>query len=281
MKVFLFALLYSLNAYTAIAQTNMSSKNDITLLKGQKITIRTTSEQISLMGLGEQMKNISSVTSLLSVENVNDTTYLLSNSITKWVLSLDVMGKQTTYDSDNDSDKNSVIGKNISQQIGKPEIFLLDKFTGKLTLGNKEDKNKVADLNSLENITKGAGSNKKLIEDAFFVIPADKSKGNSWSVSDSSKDEKNVNSYTINSVGKDSARLTFTRNSISTKDIEMQGMQMNVTKNTKTTGEIVLNVKKGLVKERSTNSEIESTIDSMGHTTTINSKESNTTTYIY
>src|SRR4051812_39849446 len=113
MRQFLF-LLGVFGCADCMAQSATSS-NPITLAKGQVITVTTTSNSDAQMGI--PMKMNMSGTSIISVIDVNDKDYKLSNTTSKLTLSINAMGQESTYDSDKEADKDSEIGREVSKSI--------------------------------------------------------------------------------------------------------------------------------------------------------------------
>ena len=266
-----------LGSINCIAQTG---NKPIILNKDQLITAITTSSQEADMGMGMLMKNNSTYTNLLSVIDVNDKDYKLSNTITKLSFSMDFMGKETTFNSDKEEDRNSETGKAISEKLGKTDTVFLDKSTGKTTTTKKEDapSDESDPLQTMMNAF-GTKAETTAVDGAFFLVPAGKRTGDSWTVTDSTKEIMSTKTYTLTAIDNNIATISLKENTDANNTVETQGMQVNVVMNTKTTGEIIVDMSNSSVKKRTTSSDITGTIEAMGQATPVTAKGTNVSVY--
>jgi hypothetical protein len=282
MKKLLF-LLCLVPAFNSIAQKGDSKSKDpkIDLKKGQSITVVSTKESTSEMSGMPITANFSG-TNTLTVTDVDDKNIKITNTLTKVNVTMDAMGQQTSYDSEKESDKDSELGKALSAELNKPITFLIDKSNGKAVAEAKVEK-KAENENPMKDIMGPSmgGDDMSVVEDAIFLIPGKKKAGDSWSTSDSTKEKKTTTTYTLKSIDKESATVTFDSKSLVNTSFEAQGMQMTVNTNSKVTGEIILDPKTGSVKKKTSNSEIEGALEVMGQNQQLTSKVSTVTTYTY
>jgi Family of unknown function (DUF6263) len=258
----------------------------ITLKKGQQITITTTSTQdVDMSAMGMQMKSSSATTSILDVKDAGNENFVTSFKLFKVNLTMDMMGQQTTYDSEKPEDKDSEIGKAASEKINKEITVLVNKNTGKALLEDKPasaSPEKPEEANPLEGLmgSFGAATEDATVETAFFIIPAGKKTGDTWTDSSTKEKMKEVKTYTLKSV--DNATATVGLSSVleGSSSIETQGMQMDVSISSKTTGDILVDPKTFLVKKRINNTDLTGSIEMMGQSIPLTSKAFVTIDYL-
>ena len=119
------------------------------------------------------------------------------------------------------------------------------------------------------------------VEGIFLVIPKNKKIGDTWTEFDSTKTDKTTSVYSLASMNKDSAKITFTSTKITSTTFEAQGMQMNIELETKSAGEITVEPKNGHVNKRTSNLDTTGTVEVMGQTTPITMKGTAITTVTY
>jgi hypothetical protein len=274
-KILFFALLFT--SFHSFAQKKSSSA--IKLVKGQRISVTTTNNSDADMGMGT-MKNNSVNTNIIIVTGENDNEYQLTNTVTKVKMDLDGMGSTMTYDSEKPEDKDSEIGKSLSEVIGKPLNISLNKISGTATFEKKESSPEKPEKNPLEDMIGGFGSNNDpSVTGAFLLIPAGKKAGDTWTVTDSTKEKQSTKTYTINSIQGNIAVISFTSVSNTNGTIDANGTEMNITTNTKSTGDISVDIKTGLVNKSSSVSDITASLDVMGQTMPVTAKSSSVSVY--
>ena len=276
----LFLLLAWIPALQTVSQTKESG---IVLSKGQNITVRITSTQDADMGMGMEMKNITSSQNNIYVIDVSDKKYTVSNTLTGLKVSMDAMGQQTDYDSDLKKDSASDIGKSI-KNLNVPDTFFVNKYTADISSNKKESPvSKADDSNPMAGLFESLGDKGAdlALSEAFFIIPAGKKTGDSWSDSSSTKDQKISNSYRIQTIEKNNATVIISGNVISNIQTETNGMQLNVAMTTKKNTEVIVDVTSSLVSKRITKATIEGTLEMMGQSLPISGKSETTAVYEY
>jgi hypothetical protein len=277
MKKYILSLVIVLGSFWGNAQK-------IVLTKGQHITIITQSTQdVDMMGMGMQMKNSSNSTSLLVVKDANKETYTTTYQLSKINLTVDMMGQQTSYDSEKPADKDSEMGKEVADKVGKEVIITVNKSTGKATLAIKEDvspekKEEASPLDGLMD-SFGSAAEDATVETIFFLVPAEKKMGDNWIDSSSNNGMKEVKTYTIQSIEGNMIHIGIFSTMEGSKSIETEGMQMDISLSTKTEGEILVDAKSSLVKKRSSVMDLTGSIEMMGQSIPITSKVIMSITY--
>ena len=262
----------------AVAQKNGPR---VILTKGQKIIVKTTASQEADMGMGMEMKNFTSSQNNLSVLDAADSNYILSTTLTGMKISMDMMGQNTTYDSDKKEDSASEIGKAM-QNLNVPDTVLLNKYTAAVTFNKKAAAVSAEEPNPLENMFESLqNTGENVASETFFVIPQGKKVGDKWIDSSSTKITRSLKEYVLKSVEKDIATILITSKVENNTQTELQGMQVTISMTTKSTGEIKVDSKTSLVNRREIKAEITGNLDMMGQSVPVTGKSTTTTEYQY
>ena len=268
-----------------LAMNSFSQKNDtrVLLSKGQKFTLHITSSQQVDMGMGMEMKNNTSSHNNFFVIDADDKSYIVSSTLTGLKIAMEVMGEQTTFDSDLKEDSASELGKSI-KNLNIPDTVSVNKYTAEVSTDKKEPPvSKDAASNPMEGLFESLGDQRAdmSLSDAFLVIPAGKKIGDSWTDSSSTKDQKTIKTYSIQSIEKNIATIIVIGNIVSSIQTEANGMSLTVTMTTKTNTEVTTDVKTSLVTKRSTKADITGNLEMMGQSLPISGKSTTTSVYEY
>lgn len=282
--VFLLPVILLSTLLSAQPQANkFSLPNKISLSIGQKIIVENTISMESSMSPGMDINNSTTSENLLEVKNNTDNNYTLSNSLTKIKVNMSMMGQATTYDSEKKEDQDSEIGKAFARKLNKPTDIILDINTGKAILAKQPEKKKeVEEGNPMQGLLQMLGDNggdDAIVAGAFELIPQGKSTGDSWIDSTVDKTMKVVRTYTLKSVTDKEAVIGLSVIMDGTNTLEMQGMEIEFSSTTKTTGEIILNIETSLVKKKTSQSEITGSFQMMGQSVPISAKANSSSTY--
>lgn len=268
----------------AKSSSKEASKEAIVLNNGQKIIVTSSSNTDTDMGMGMQMKNSSLATNILQLISTNDTGYTISNTLTKMSISMDMMGQETNYDSEKEADKDSEIGKSIATKLNHTDTFSVNKITGLVNMKSiisspeKEEKNPMTEIMGAMGVSAGKDPS---LEAAFFIIPKDKKTGDSWSDSTIEKNIKTVRHYTLQAINNDIATIAVKGSITGNGEAEVQGTSIAFTMTTKNTAEILVNVKSSLVNKMSNDADITMTMDMMGQTMPVSSKNTQVIIFQY
>ena len=265
-----------------VLQCVAQKDNHLVLAKGQKITAVSTTSVDADMSMGMQMKNVSSTTNVLDVISEDAKNYTISNMLTKLKISMDAMGQQTNYDSEKPEDKDSEMGKVASKKINTRDTILIDKMTGDIIEDRKNNSPERADesnplMGMMESMGNSDGS--AVAEGAFFIISKEKKAGDTWTDSTSDKNIKTVKTYTIKSIDKSIATILVNGTISGDTVTEMQGSSVSFSMNTKSTGEMVVDIKTGLVNKITNTADITGNIEVMGQSMPITSKATSSVIY--
>jgi len=122
-------------------------------------------------------------------------------------------------------------------------------------------------------------SDDAIVSGAFELIPVGKSVGDKWSDTTDSKDMKVIRTYTLKSITGNEAVIQLDVQTKAVNMLNFQEMEFEIKSDTKTTGEIITDVSTGLVKKRTSSSDITGSLQMMGQDMPISAKASSTLLY--
>ena len=122
-------------------------------------------------------------------------------------------------------------------------------------------------------------SDDAIVSGAFEMIPKGKSIGDSWADTTTGKDMKTIRKNTLKSVSGNEAIIQSNIVLTAVNKLDFQGMEFNIKSETKTNGEIVTDVSTGLVKKKTSVSDIAGSIPMMGQDMPISAKVTSTSIY--
>jgi hypothetical protein len=253
---------------TSFAQNS----NGIKLKKGQTITINSVVNSETEMQMGA-MKSDYNTTIKLNVIDENAETFTLSSSIAQMKMNMDGMGQNMSFDSEKPEDKDSQMGQAMGDKLKKVDTYILDKKTGKTTKVKKEGEE--------EGGTGGmfsVGDEDGAANAAFFILPAGKKVGDSWSESTTSKGITTSKTYTLKSITQEVATIDVVGTITGTKEQEANGMTMSMTMNNKITEQMLVNINLGLVTKNNNTTDGTNSMDMMGQQMEMNIKANTVTT---
>ncbi|MEO5890097.1 MAG: DUF6263 family protein [Ferruginibacter sp.] len=261
-----------------------TSSGKILLTKGQKIQIDNNVKTVSSQEMAGQAIEITvnaDMTHQLEVKARKKNSYVLSSTLTKLATNGSAMGQEMKFDSEKKEDLESETGKALKDQLNVTKELELDE-NSKVINGVKKDtattpgSGQLMDI--MNNITGGGGDESNGASAAFDVIPAGKKAGDSWSDSSVTEEMKIYRNYTIKAINGSDATVTLTGKQITKKKIEMQGMEINVSMEGTLSGEGVVDIKTGLVKQKTTVLDGISSTEVMGQSIPGTTKITTTTT---
>jgi hypothetical protein len=262
--------------------TILVNAQSIKLEKGKKITENTTSSiEMEMSAMGQQMKINSTLTNVINVTAVEDKNYKATNTITKITMSQDGMGQNVNFDSDKKEDTASEMGKEMGKDINQPIEITIDKTTGKATETNKKVEEKSDDKNPFSDLMGGgaAKSSEALVSSAFFTIPAGKKVADKWTDSLTQDGMKAMKTYELQSIKDNIATILLKTSTNGTMSKEMQGMQIEMTMTGKGDAIMTVDTKTGLVKKNIVTGNTDGTMDVMGQSMPFSMKVTSTTVY--
>lgn len=209
--------------------------------------------------MGLQNKSNMTLNTLLTVLDFSKDNYIISDRVTKMASDDDSL---LNYDENISTTENTEIKNHLPQR--KQTV---NKFTGNVI--NTEKVNPVDfPMDIFDDY---------IIQHTFLFIPAGKKAGDSWLV----KDPLRECNYTLVSTTGDTATVFFEEKFSQTKTFDVQGMQVTSHTNNISTGQIILNYKRGLVKTRKANTTSIGTVDLMGQLSDVRTKNKSVSTFYY
>ena len=249
------------------------SSGKIVLNKGQKFIQETSGNVLitqEMMGQSMESKIDMKSTNTIEVIDVKDTSYSLSNTITKMKMNMSAMGQDMNYDSEKE-DNDSSISRGMSKVLNNPRKVDISK-TGK-------------PINSTENNVTDSGANAMAglqylmgNSDAFQTIPSKASAGYSWQDSVSKDDTKLNTTYTVKELKGNDVTVSVKGTVQVNQDTEVHDMKFTTHSTGAFTGELIVDRKTGVVKQRNNTVETTGTIDIMGQQIPITTKVATETT---
>ncbi len=272
-------------AAVSIAQpsaTNNNGSNKLKLSNGQKIIVESTTHIEASFGMGMELNSNSTAVNSLQVKNITDKNSTVSNTLTRLKVDMNMMGQPNNYDSENKEGNNSDMAKIFDERLNKTVDVDIDNNTGLAVEQKKIVKAKDTEAaNPADDLLKmfSNTSDEAMVSGAFEIIPAGKSIGDKWDDTTNSKDMKIIRTYTLKSISGNEAVIQL---DVLTKAVNMlnfQEMEFEIKSETKTTGEIITDVSTGLVKKRTSNSDITGSLQMMGQDMPISAKTTSTIIY--
>lgn len=273
-------------AFTINAVSFSQSTGSLNLSKGAKYLIEnkiTTSSSSEMMGQTMESKADVSSNYKIEVKDVKGNNINFVNTITGMKMSVTAMGQDMNFDSDKKEDMDGEIGKNFKDVINQPKNVVMDK-SGNVIIAEKTDTaNEVnSSANPTEMIMKQMGGDPEEqgygAKMAFEVIPKGSKVGGSWRDSSSNNGITKVTNYTLKEIHGNEYTLSLTGTIDSEVKTEMQGMEIQTKTKGKFTGEEIVDVKTGVIKQNSSTTDASGTVSVMGQEIPTSSKVTSVTT---
>jgi len=261
--------LFLLIALTSFAQGG----GNVVLKKGQKFMQETSGNVLitqNMMGQSMESKIDMKVANTIEVKDVKDTSYSLSNTIIKMKMDMSAMGQDMNYDSEK-QDNDSSISKGMNKVLNHPKNLDVSK-TGKLISSTEDDSTSESGADIMAGLQYMLGNS-----DAFLLIPKAKV-GYSWSDSTNRDGTKSNTIYTIKELNGNDATVTLKGNVQSSQKTETQNMEVTNNSTGTFSGDMVIDIKTGIVKQRNTTIETTGTVEVMGQQIPMSTKVTSQTT---
>lgn len=256
--------------------------NKLTFKKGQKLEMVSQVNSVismDMMGQSIDTKIDATITRLFDVADVAKGAATIEHKMKRMQMNFDVPMQGTqTFDTENETDMKGEGGKMAEKAMKNKYTMTLDP-TGKITAVKADDDNPnkndsavvQADpmAGALSQIAAGMDLPKSGDLSEFKILPDyEVSKGQSWA--DSTKDSKTV--YTLTDITNTDIIIDYTEDATTQRTQEAQGMEITMSSKDKTTGKIILDKNTGLLKERTTTTNSEGTMEMMGQSLPMNTK---------
>lgn len=278
-----FALLSAavcLFAFTTSAQT---SSGKLLLAKGQKIQIDNNIKSVinqEMMGQSMEITIDANMIHQVEVKDKKANYYLVSSTLTKLSTNGSAMGQEMKFDSDKKEDLESETGKALKDQLNVSKEVELNENANVINGIKKDSKASTGGqlMDMVNNVTGGGNDESNGANAAFEVIPSGKKAGDSWSDSSITDEIKTYRNYTIKAVNGNNATISLTGKQITRKKVEQQGMEINVSMEGKLSGEGIVDMNTGLLKQKTTVMDGTGSAEMMGQSIPVTTKITTTTT---
>ena len=272
---FIFSAAMLLLATAGLAQNNGTK---LILIKGQKLQIDNVVKSLTnmdLMGQSMEMTSDATMTHQVEVKDTKDANYTVASTMTKITSSGNAMGQAYTFDSDKKEDLESEIGKAMKGQLNvthEADFNTAGNVISAKTAASAEAPNANPMMDMMKNLTGGGNDDGGGAGDIFQVLPKGKKLGDSWTDSTIAEGSKTYKTYTLKEIKGNDAILTLSGTQSTSKKIEQQGMEVNVTMESKLSGESTVDLTTGIVKQKSLVMDGAGNADAMGQAIPITTK---------
>ncbi len=277
MNKLLFSLIVVCSSSILFAQNSK-----IQLIPGQVIIVENSVNIEASLSMGMELNSSSTTQNTLTVKTVTDNNFIISNSLTKLIINMSMMGQNTNYDSENKNAGSTEVTQALEKKMNKPVDINIDSKTGKQILNKEKIKNVTSDdenpMMGLMNMF-AESTDEAIVTGAIELIPIGKTIGDKWADTSKSKDLKTIRTFTLLSISGNEAIIQIEAQTTALNKIEMQGMEIEFKSNSKTKSEITTNTSTGLVQKRNSTTDVTGSFQLMGQDVPISSKSTSKITY--
>jgi hypothetical protein len=263
--------------FSVIVAAGQTVTRKVGLAKGQQleqqshVKVNMTQE---MMGQSMEIKVESDITNLVEVKDAANNSFEVANTVKKVLMNMNAMGQDMKFDSDKKEDMDGQMGQAFKGRIGVPREFTVNKDGIVTALKNKSD-NKYETEGMMSGMMVGAMSDGEEKEGSSFNslanIPAKGVKvGESWNDSTSDDSGKTFTTYTLKEVNGGNGLVTLSANSDISRQMEQQGMSMQMDMKATTIGQYTFDVATGIIKTRKATTKATGTIDVAGQSLPVN-----------
>lgn len=254
---------------SALFFTSTGFTQHINLKKGQKFSVDNSVTAITTqMLMGQPMESNAEVITKSSIEvkDVKTTSYDLINTFTKMKMKVSAMGNNVNFDSDNKEDMAGEHAASFKDLINKPKAVTIDK-TGKILNTVKDTATSSSPglmKMMIDQLLGDPGETGYGVNVAFISIPGKISAGYSWTDSSGSEGIQRSTTYTVKEIGGNDAVISLAGILNTDVKAQMQGMDIVNKSKGKVTGEEIVDITTGVIKQRTTTLESAGTIQAQG-----------------
>ena len=260
-----------------------TSTGKLSLSKGQKIQIDNNIKSVinqEMMGQSMEITIDANLVHQVEVKDKKANSYLLTSTLTKLTTNGSAMGQEMKFDSEKKEDLESETGKAIKDQLNVGmDVELGDN--AKVITGVKKDPKASTGaqlLDMVNNVTGANADESNGADAAFDVIPKGKKAGDSWSDSTITTDIKTYRNYTFKESKGNLATIVLAGKQITKKIVEQQGMEITVSMDGKLSGEGIVDMSTGILKQRTTVLDGTGSAEVMGQSIPVTTKITTITT---
>ncbi|MEO5783336.1 MAG: DUF6263 family protein [Ginsengibacter sp.] len=232
---------------------------NINLTKGQKFSVDNKITAVTTQTLmGQSMESNAEITTKYSIEvkDIKDNNYNLTNTFTKMKAKMSAMGNDMNFDSDKKEDMEGEYAASFKEIINKPKSVVIDRSGKVLNINNTETKPVDAQSNIMKMMMDqllgdpeetGYGS-----DIAFVSTPSKIITGYNWTDSSNKDGIQKSTTYTVKEIKGIEGVITIT--GILNTDVksQMQGMDILNKSKGNLTGEEIVDITTGVIKQKTT-----------------------------
>ena len=279
-KHFSFLLAVCMIGATASAQT---ASGKLALLKGQKLQVDNNIKSVinqEMMGQAIEITIDANTIHQLEVKDKKDKSFIVASTLTKLVTNGNAMGQVISFDSDKKEDLETETGKALKDQLNVSKEVELGENARVINAVKKEKEPSTGGqlMDMINNVTGANGDESNGANAAFEVMPAGKKVGDTWSDSTITDEIKTYRNYKFKEVKGNVAILELTGKQLTNKKVEQQGMEINVTMEGKLSGEGIVDMATGIIREKTTTLDGTGSAEMMGQSIPVTTKITTKTT---
>jgi hypothetical protein len=245
--------------------------------KGQKLELVTETKKTSaseMMGQSIESTINSTITEVFDVQDASTNGATIEHKVKRLVFNANAMGTDQSYDSDKESDRNSEHGKMLQKTINNTYKMTVDPY-GKVTAVKSADdtaKTKNADEEAIAGIMSqqlgiSFGMPKSGESSVFKILPNKEIKqGDTWTDSSSVNGQKKTTTYKVNSITDNEVLLDYTEDVNVNSTQQIMGVDANIKATDKAVGQITIDRKTGLLKQKTATVDSKATMEAQGMT---------------
>ncbi|HEX2534020.1 MAG TPA: DUF6263 family protein [Chitinophagaceae bacterium] len=257
------------------AATTGQTDRRITFQPGQKLEMVSEVNGSIAQEMGGQsmdMKMTGKVIRSYDVESVTDTAARLEHKVKRVQFSFEGMGQAQSFDSENEADLKSDLGKSVEKGLKNKYSVQVDGLGTVRSVQSDDDNPNTAGApgadpmgNMLSQFAGAMELPKPGDRTPFQVLPARGAlvKGFTWTDS-LKREEQGLATYTVADITDNEILIDFTEDGRTEKTQEASGVEIKVSMKTRSTGRITLDRKSGLLKEKTSTSEGNGFVEAMG-----------------
>src|SRR5258706_6736803 len=250
----------------------------LVLVKGQKYLVENKFNAVTSQEMaGQSIESKADIftSNNFEVSDIKDDNYNLTNTITKITAVLSAMGQDMSFDSDKKEDMDGEMGNGMKDIINHPKNVIIDK-KGNIVV-TESDTLKKDSSTAMMSMMLGQfiGDPEETgygLKEVFIVIPSKAKPGLSWTDSSSIKGVNKSTTYTVKEIKGIEATIGISGNVSIDMSTQMGGMDVTNKSNGTMTGEEVVDIKTGIIKQRTTTLESTGSMQAMGQDIPIKTK---------
>ncbi len=271
-KFLLVALLFHVMLVSAQTVTRK-----VGLAKGQQLEQQSRIKVLmtqEAMGQTMEIKMDGDITNVVEVKDAAASSFEVANTLKKVLMNMNAMGQDMTFDSDKKEDMDGQMGQAFKGKIGVAREFTVDKEGVITTIKNKPEKTEDPGgmMGGMVSGAMGAGEEKEgAAFNSLANIPSKGVKvGESWTDSTNDEGGKTFTTYTLKEVNGGSGLVTLSANTAISRELEQQGMSVQMDMTGITTGQYTFDVATGIIKSRKATTKSSGTIEVAGQSVPVN-----------